>query len=116
VPEPPARIMPFHGVELMGDGVLPVGRSLLACYSGAAGCEAGAGPGKHVCLGRMMSTVVGRRGGAGILVRFLPGLEVGGGGDQFTGAMCENKGPKYGVRVCKNIDQFRKKSVNNSIL
>ena len=67
MPEPPARIMPFHWVELMGDGVLPVGGSLLACCSEAAGCEAGAGPGKHVCLGRVCSTVVGRRGGVGIL-------------------------------------------------
>ena len=78
VPEPPARIMPFHGVELMGDGVLPVGRSLLACCSGAAGCEAGAGPGKHVCLGRVCSAVVGRRGG-GESQPACGGLAVSGG-------------------------------------
>jgi hypothetical protein len=30
----------------------------------AAGREAGAIPGKHVCLGRLFSTVVGRSGGA----------------------------------------------------
>ena len=32
--------------------------------SEAAGRGAGAIPGKHVCLGRLCSTVVGRRGGA----------------------------------------------------